>query len=222
MQSSSHCFCIGRGEVEEEKVGRLCALLEVISGRRRKDFKTHEYVLQGPERNPNMLWVEEHLLKEAQQPPTASSSREASYKLCCSGRMRSAVQVKGNVGQMRSLIEVDLTCETKQKLFSFLEDLNFSIMHDFVKEGYVFHLLERGTESLLLDQSENKFQLYAKVVQLKTCAGMEEEEEEVVFPGKWLVELVAKASGAEYTQAILNFEEAAKKISSIVQVQATK
>ena len=45
--------------------------------------------------------------------------------------------------------------------------------------------------------------------------------EEEAFPGKWLVELVAKASGADYSQAIAHFEQAAMKISSLVHIQAT-
>ena len=40
--------------------------------------------------------------------------------------------------------------------------------------------------------------------------------EEAAFPGKWLVELVATARGADYTQAVMDFEDFARKLSPIV------
>ena len=57
-----------------------------------------------------------------------------------------ASQVKGNVGQIKSLTEENLECDTKEKLLCFLEDLGFSIHHDYVKDGYVFLLLEKGSD----------------------------------------------------------------------------
>lgn len=218
MKSAS-CFCVGRGDIGSEQVEKLCTLLEVTSGRKPKAFKSHEYVLQSAVRNPNTMWVEHNL-------GASSAGKEGStslYKLCCSGRMRSAVQVKGNVGQIKSLTEESLECDTREKLLCFLEDLNLSVRHNYVKEGYVFLLMEKGAESLLFEQTENKFQVFIRVVQLKMheeVEGVEAEEE--VFPGKWLVELFAKASGADYSQAITHFEKAATKISSLVQIQATK
>ena len=72
---------------------------------------------------------------------------------------------------MKSLTEESLECDTKEKLLCFLEDLDLSVRHDYVKEGYVFLLREKGEESLLLEQTENKFQLFIRVVQLKMHEG---------------------------------------------------
>jgi len=218
----ANCFCFGYGEVDDDKVDELKTFIEFATGRQPRGIKLREYALRLEQgRTPNTLWAEQTLPSAFDESDSAAASPEGGeggYKLCCSGRMRSAVQVRGDVGQMKSLVEVALTgCDTRGAFLDQLSKLKLSVQHDFIKEGCVFHLKDRGQESLLLDESENKFRLDVRIVRLKMCEELEGvTEEENAFPGKWLVELVAKAQGADYTEAIREYELFAKKVGPLV------
>ncbi len=220
----ANCYCFGYGEVDDAKVDELKTFIEFASGRQPKGIKLREYALRLDHgRTPNTLWAEQSLPQPSASGKAATGAAGGGgYKLCCSGRMRSAVQVRGGVGQMKSLVEVALSgCDSRAAFLAQLAKLNLSVQHDYIKEGCVFHLEDKGQESLLLDESENKFRLDARIVRLKMCEELEGVmEEEVAFPGKWLVELVAKAQGADYAEAVASFEDFAKKLGPIVKIQA--
>ncbi|UPR02560.1 hypothetical protein HOP50_10g58860 [Chloropicon primus] len=209
------CCCVGFGEVEEGQVEDLKTLVEVICGRKGRRYKVRVYNLKassssssssaersgGRGHDAKQVWAEEDL-------------EEKRYTYCTSGWMRSAAHVKGNVGLMASLTETEIkSCGTKDEFHEHLQGLNLAVSHDYLKEGYCFDLIERGQETLLTEEAENKFQITCRIVELKLCEEVEGIlEAETAFPGKWLVELVAKASGADYTQAVGTFEDFARKI----------
>lgn len=199
------CYCLGLGEIEDCNLAKVLKLVEVVSGKPPKKVKLREYVLKSPDRRHTM-WAEQNLLgapSEEEEKGEEEGEGRCVYKLCTSGRMRSAVQVDGNVGQMKRLTEEKLDCTTRSEFFERLETLKLKVNHDYVKEGYVFHLMEQGCQTLLLDQTENKFEVVLRIVRLKLCEEVDGTvEEENAFPGKWLVELIAKASGADFTKAI--------------------
>ena len=216
IMKSPSCYCFGYGEVEDASVAKLMRLIEVVSGRQPRRSKARVYVLKPTGgRNPHQHWAEENLLDLGD----AEGSR---YKLCASGRMRSAVRVKGNVGLMRSLVETELTdCATKEGFVEHLEKVKMGVFHEYIKDGHVFNLVERGHESLLADESKNKFAISCRVVRLVMCEeaeGMVVEEE--AFHGKWLVELTAKAQGADYQQAVVHFETLARKLEPLCSIRA--
>ena len=208
----------GIGEVDDAEVEELKILAEVVSGRPPRPIKLRVFALRSAERTGKQVWAEQVLSPLAVELGCEGEGERPSFTIFSSGWMRSAARVRDNLGHMRSLHKTVVDCSSRAEfLADRLPKLRLAVEHDYVKEGFAFDVASRGRESLLADEAENKCALTLRVVELKVCEEVEGADlEEAAFPGKWLVELVATARGADYTQAVMDFEDFARKLSPIV------
>ena len=221
------CACIGYGTIAESDVERAKTIAEAISGQAPRRMRVRTTVLEGAQRSPNAAWIEEELAVSSDGGEGDDADRAASgsgrdeFVLCSSGRMRSTLQVKGNCGRLKSLSEVRCRTATRE---AFLEDVGLSPTHVYIKDGWEVTLVDRSEDALMSDEGQQGgFRVVLRIVQLNACEEMEGEIEEAPeFPGHWLVDLTAKASGADYSHAVGAFEDFASKLSHVVKFTAPK